>query len=295
MTKPLLAILLSWSLTTTSGSFADSAGRKIADSYFEYHDNKQTLKYLQGRPAASKQKDVLRIKEALKLIKELGKDDPSVRVEQARNRMLGWKADIQYLSAGADCEPRTKAMFDQLLSDMEPLLSKATADWKAGSPKRWGHDDKEWREYYSYQNIRGINNKFIKQFKKRERNASFQKCSAEKGFEYDQLKMNHIDRQIKRAKKQINKRAKRGDIGPLTHQLALLEISRLSDARNFTKREENRGLWTNFDPHTEPFYRSLAQILLLGEGKSSGSFFLQELSVSRHQIKKTGEQQKNGS
>jgi hypothetical protein len=291
MNKPLLAILLFCSLIATSASFADSAGRSIADSYFEYHDKKQTLEYLQGRPATSKQKDVLLIKEALDLIDELLEDDPSVRVEQARNRMLGWKADIQYLSAGADCEPRTKAMFDQLLSDMEPLLEKATAHWEAGKPKRWGHDDNEWREYYSYQNLRGVNNKFIQQFKKKEREASFQKCSAEKGFEYDQWKMNHIDRHIKRAKKQINKRAKKGEIGALTHQLALLEISRLSDARNFNKREENRGLWTNFDPYTEPSYQSLSQLLLLGEGKSSGGFLLQEVSSSHKPIRGIAEQQ----
>ena len=252
---------------------ADSVTEDIADSYFAYHDEKKTLSFLQGRPASGKQKDYLRVDSARRLIKKLAKDDPSVRVEQARNRMLGWRADMQYLSAGADCEPQTTAMFDQMLTDMEPLLEVATKHWTLGTPKRWGHDDNEWREYYAYENLKDENNRFIGQFKKQAKTV-FAKCSDQKGFAYDQWKMNHIDRQIKRANKRIRNRFQAGQITADVYYLALTELEALRQARNRHKYDENRGLWTNFDPQTAPYYKSLNQLLALGNGASTGAFLL---------------------
>ena len=196
--------------------------------------------------------------------------------------MLGWKADIDYLRAGADCEPKSQAMFDQMLKGMESLHERANEDLIAGTPRRWGYDNTPY-EYYKYEEIRYENNRFIKQFKKRKQ-PIFQKCSDEKGLPYVTWKMNHIDRQIKKANKRLKNRLNEGQISPALHQTALRELDIVREARNFTKNEENRGLWTNFDPYTEPSFTLLNQILMLADGVSSGSFLLEEVVVDQRKI-----------
>ena len=280
-TFPLMIFVAGMSAASAM-CFADDDFWDIADSYSNYQKDKRTLAYRQGQSATSEQKNYLRAKEVWRAIKKLKPDDRSVRVEKARNRMLGWKADIDYLRAGADCEPKSTAMFDQMLKGMKSLHERANEDLIAGTPRRWGYNNTPY-EYYKYEEIRYENNRFIQQFKKRKQ-PIFQKCSDEKGLPYVTWKMNHIDRQIKKVNKRINNRLNHGQISPALHQMALRELDLLRAARNFNKYEENRGLWTNFDPHTEPSFTSLNQLLALGDGVSSGSFLLEEVVVDQRKI-----------